>query len=236
MSDNNRNLRLFLQTQAGLNELSGRASGRAEIPGEHVSNSIVFGNHTVSRASTLLVKKQSHQRVSFYDPSRDGQAVVTQQQLEEQKKIAESQAVVELVEEEFNLQGFQVRDKVDVTNPFADIGIVFEDEDAVAEDEDMEVQVAASNQELNSSNVVDPAQVYEELSSKGAKNFGISKEELASFQFKLRQLKSLYTDVTGKSSMNIPSGKMKRRIREVAAQNYADFTRVMKAIEKARGI
>ena len=230
MSDN-RNLRLFLQSQAGLSEVSGRVAGRVDLPGEHVSRSIVFGNHTISRGSTLIVKKQSNHQIRYYDPSRDGQAIITgnQKPTEEIK-----QETVEVIEEDFNLQGFQLKEKVDVTNPFADIGIVYEDEDAVAADEETE-SVEATNAELNASNVVDPALVYEELSAKGAKNFGISREELASFQFKVKQLKSLYTDVTGKTPMNVPVGKMKRRIRDVAAQSYADFTRVMKAIEKARG-
>lgn len=230
MSDN-RNLRLFLQSQAGLSEVSGRVQGRLDLPGEHVSKSIVFGNHTISRGSTLIVKKHSHQQIRYYDPSRDGQAVITGNQ-KPQEEV--QQETVQVIEEDFNLQGFQMKEKVDVTNPFADIGIVYEDEDAVAADEEVETQ-EPTNAELNASNVVDPALVYEELSAKGAKNFGISREELASFQFKVKQLKALYTDVTGKSSMNVPVVKMKRRIRDVASQSYADFSRVMKAIEKARG-
>jgi hypothetical protein len=232
-----RNLRLFLQSEAGStagNEILGQPSARkmAEVPGEIIHRAIVFGNHTIARSSSLLVKRASHTPFTYYDPSQHGQ------DNNGPGRGAQTQAsapapVIQVIEEEQNLQGFQHRAKADVSDPFADIGIVYADEDVLAGDEEPDADNQLSVADANSFNSISPEQTFADLVDKGVKNFGISKQELASFQLTMKQLKSLYTDVTGKSPVNVVSGKMKRRIRDVANQSYSDFTRVTAAIQKS---
>lgn len=224
-----RNLRLFLQSQAGINEVSGIAKARVDLPGEYTGNAIVMGQHTLARSSVLIVKKQSHQAVRYYDPAHHGQKTImgTVQVAQDELPIAR-----EVVEEENNLQGFTLRERADVMNVFADIGIVVEDDNILAEDEETDPADSASNQELNGSNVIDPAALYAELADKTTKNFGISKQELASFNLTARQVKALYTEVTGKQPGTTSAGKLKRRIRDAASESYSNYTRVMMALKK----
>jgi hypothetical protein len=234
-----RNLRLFLQSEAGAdanNEVMGQPTARklAEVPGEIVHRAIVFGHHTIARSSTLLVQRASHTPFTYYDPSQHGQASNGPGRgIGAVAPVPEP--VIHVIEEEQNLQGFQHRAKADVSDPFADIGIIYADEDVIADEEDADPDNQLSIADANAFNAISPEQTFLELSEKGAKNFGISKQELASFQLTLKQLKALYVDVTGKSPVNVVSGKMKRRVRDVANQSYSDFTRVTAAVQKIVG-
>lgn len=236
MSNNDRNMRLFLQTQAGQREINGAVNAQVQIPGEYVSRSVVFGNHTIARDSVLVVKSQSNKPYRYYDPSHDGHPLIASKN-DEQVPVVDENVIqkAEAVEEE-NLQGFAVREQIGNVNPFADIGIIYEDENQLADEEDDQTPHDKSNAELNASNVVDPSQVYEDLSAKGPKNFGISKEELASLRLTVGKIKALYQEVVGKAPQSaMGTAKMKKRVRDVASQSYADYTRVMTAIKKITG-
>jgi len=223
-------MRLFLQNQAGMSELNKQGVRvRVEIPGDHTGNGILMGQNTIARSSTLILKPQSHQRVRYYDPSHAGQRTI----LSTAPKEEQAPQILEVIatEEELNLQGFGTKEKMSAMNPFADIGIIYENEDVIAGDEDPD-DTTPSNSDLNAPSLVDPDVVYAELLEKGVKNYGISKMELGAFSLTLKQVKALYVDVTGKQPTNITSGKMKRRIRDLASQSYSDYTRVISAIEK----
>lgn len=223
-----RNLRLFLQSQAGLNEISNKIPVRVQIPGEYVGTAILMGQHTISRSSSLIIRNQSHQPVRYYDPSHDGQRSILSPV---RKEVVTEIAPAEVVEEELNLQGFQTRQKAEVLSVFADIGMIVEDDNVASEDEEPDT-VQASNSELNSSNVIDPETMYAELVDKDSKNFGISRLELAAFNLTQKQVKALYTDVTGKNAGTTSTGKLKSRIRAQASNSYSDYTRVMMALKK----
>lgn len=230
MNERDRNLRVFLQSQSGLFETMRPKQVRVDMPGEYTGNSIMVGLHTVSHGSPLVVRKQSHQRTRYYDPSHDGQRSIVSNT---PPKQVEQAPVVIVEEEETNLQGFQMKKKTDVMNPFADIGIIYEDENVLAEAEEAEV-VVTSNADLNASNLVDPETLYAEMLDRTTKTFGISREELAAFNLTSAQVKALFVEVTGERSTQIPVGKQKRRIRDKASQSFSDYTRVINAIKKVR--
>jgi hypothetical protein len=223
------NLRLFLQSQSGNTEVDRGVRARVQIPGEYTGNAIVMGQHQVARNAPLIVKPASHQKRGYYDPSVHGTwhpaGNVTEQDTTQHVETAP------VVEEELNLQGFIAKQSVAGVNVFADIGLIVEDDDVLAEDEDT-TGYEPTNAELNAPNVVDPSDLFAELAERGSKSFGISKEELATLKLTRKQVKSLYTDVTGKNPGNVTIPKMKSRIRGVASDSYADYTRVMNAIKK----
>lgn len=219
---------MFLQSQAGLNEISNKIPVRVQIPGEHVGTAVLFGQHTIARSSSLVIRNQSHQPVRYYDPSHDGQRSVVSPI---RKEVVPEIAAAEPIEEELNLQGFQTRQKAEVLSVFADIGMIVEDDNIASEDEEPDA-VQVSNSEHNASNVIDPETVYAELADKNSKNFGISRLELAAFNLTQRQVKALYTDVTGKNPGTTSTGKLKSRIRAQASNSYSDYTRVMMALKK----
>lgn len=230
MNARDRHLRVFLQSQAGLFETMRPKQVMVDMPGEFSGNAVMMGMHTISHGSPLIVRKQSHQKVRYYDPSHDGQRSILSN-----APIVQPQAQPEIVveEEELNLQGFKMKEKTNVMNPFADIGIIYEDENVIAEAEEPDA-VVTSNADLNASNVVDPETLYAELLDRNAKSFGISREELAAFNLTSAQVKALFIDVIGSNPSTIPSGKQKRRIRDFASKSFSDYTRVINAIKKVR--
>lgn len=229
MNARDRNLRIFLQSQAGLFETMRPKKVQVDMPGEFSGNAVMMGMHTVTHGSPLIVRKESHQRVRYYDPAHDGQRSIISKTPIVQEVVPE--IVVE--EEEVNLQGFQMKEKTNVMNPFADIGIVYEDENVIAEAEEPDT-TTPSNAELNASNVVDPETLYAELLDRNVKSFGISREELAAFNLTAAQVKALFVDVIGSNPNVVPIGKQKRRIRDVASKSFSDYTRVINAIKKVR--
>lgn len=229
MNARDRNLRIFLQSQAGLFETMRPKKVQVDMPGEFSGNAVMMGMHTVTHGSPLIVRKESHQRVRYYDPAHDGQRSIVSKAPVVQEVVPE--IVVE--EEEVNLQGFQMKEKTNVMNPFADIGIVYEDENVIAEAEEPDT-TTPSNAELNASNVVDPETLYAELLDRNVKSFGISREELAAFNLTAAQVKALFVDVIGSNPNVVPIGKQKRRIRDVASKSFSDYTRVINAIKKVR--
>lgn len=223
------NLRLFLQSQSGNTEVDRGVRARVQIPGEYTGNAVIMGQHQVARNAALLIKPVSHLNRGYYDPSVHGS-------WHPAGNVAEpvdtsSIELAPVVEEELNLQGFIAKQSVAGVNVFADIGLIIEDDDVLAEDEDT-ADYEPTNAELNAPNVVAPEDLFAELADRGSKSFGISKDELATLKLTRKQVKSLYTDVTGKQPGNVTIPKMKARIRGVASDSYADYTRVMNAIKK----
>lgn len=221
------NMRLFLQSQSGAIELTPRSRVRAELPGEYHGNAIIAGQHQVARGGSLIVKPVSHAKQTYYDPSVHG---TWHPKGEEKAPVVETVQVVE-VEEELNLQGFMAKKSVAKTNVFADIGMIEIDDDVIAEDEGGD-DTGPTNAELNGPNHVAAEDLFAEMLERGPKGFGISKEELATFKLTRKQVKALYTDVTGRQTGTITIPKMKSKIRAVAGESYADYTRVMDAIKK----
>lgn len=223
------NMRLFLQAQSGVSEVNRSTHAQVNIPGEFSGNAVVFGQHQVAKGAVLLIKPVSHKVIKYYDPSVDGQcgplgAVAPAEPV--------NTAPAEVVDdEELNLQGFTAKKQMSSASPFADIGIITEDDDVLAEDEDTETY-QPTNEELNAPNQMAPEDLFAELIERGAKGFGISKEELSALKLTRKQVKALYTDVTGRNTGNVTIPKMKSRIRAVAGGSYADYTRVMTAIKK----
>lgn len=223
------NMRLFLQAQSGVSEVNRGSRAQVNIPGEYTGNAVVLGQHQVAKGSVLLIKPVSHKPRKYYDPSVDGQCgplgavAVT-------APVAVADPVVE--EEELNLQGFTAKQQMSSASPFADIGIITEDDDVLAEDEDASEAYQPTNEELNAPNQTAPEDLFAELLERGAKGFGISKEELSALKLTRKQVKALYTDVTGRNPGNVTIPKMKSRVRAVAGGSYADYTRVMSAIKK----
>jgi hypothetical protein len=224
---NNQNMRLFLQSQSGSQEVQRGVRARVDIPGEYTGNAVILGQHQVARGGSLIVKPVSHQRRTYYDPSLHG----TWHPKGNEPAVVETSQAVEVVEEDLNLQGFMARTSVAKTNVFADIGIIEVDDDVIAEDEAPDDN-ETSNAEFNAPNQSSPEDLFAELLERGPKSFGISKDELAAFKLTRKQVKSLYTDVTGRQPGNVTIPKMKSRIRGVAGESYADYTRVMDAIKK----
>jgi hypothetical protein len=225
-----RKLRIVQQGQSGLFAAMRPKAVRMDIPGEFTGNAKMYGVHTISHGSPIAIRKQSHQVTRYYDPAHDGQrSVVTNTPIQ-----APQAPVIIQEEEELNLQGFQMKEKMDVMNPFADIGIVYEDENVTAESEGEEGVKPQQGTEATDEapSLLDPNKVYEDLLGRTSKNFGITREELASFGLTTNQVKNLFIEVTGKSANNVAAGKQKRRVRDVAAMSFSDYTRVINALTK----
>jgi len=223
------NMRLFLQAQSGVSEVNRGVRAQVSIPGEYTGNAVILGQHQVAKGSVLLVKPVSHKPQKYYDPSVDGQCGPLGAVAVTEPLASPAAPVVE--EEELNLQGFTAKQQMSSASPFADIGIITEDDDVLAEEEDSEAY-QPTNEELNAPNQTAPEDLFAELLERGAKGFGISKEELSALKLTRKQVKALYTDVTGRNPGNVTIPKMKSRIRAVAGGSYADYTRVMSAIKK----
>ena len=222
----NPNLRLFVQSQSGMHEVERSSRARVQIPGEYTGNAVIIGQHQVARGGNLIVKPVSHQQQRYYDPSIHG----TWHPEGRQDQAPAAEAVVAEVVEELNLQGFMAKQSVATNDIFADIGYVIEDDSIVAEDEDGEE--GPSNAELNAPNHSSVEELFGELIERGPKSFGISKEELAAFKLTRKQVKALYTEVTGRQPGSTTIPKMKARIRAGASESFADYTRVTAAIKK----
>lgn len=223
------NMRVFLRAQANVSEVGRGTRAQVNLPGEYSGNAIVLGQHQVAKGSVMIIKPVSHREHKYYDPSVDGQCGPLGAVTVEAPVVAAAPVVVE--EEELNLQGFTAKKQMTTASPFADIGIITEDDDVLAEDEDTDAY-QPTNEELNAPNQMAPEDLFAELLERGAKGFGISKEELSALKLTRKQVKALYTDVTGRNPGNVTIPKMKSRIRAVAGGSYADYTRVMTSIKK----
>lgn len=224
----NPNLRLFVQSQTGTHEVDRGVRARVQIPGEYTGNAVIMGQHQVARGGTLIVKPVSHQKQRYYDPSIHG----TWHPAGNKDAAPVEEAVVAEVVEELNLQGFMAKQSVATNDIFADIGYVIEDDSVIAEEEEDVAGDSPSNAELNAPNHASVEDLFGELIERGPKSFGISKEELAAFKLTRKQVKALYSEVTGRQPGATTIPKMKARIRAVAGESFADYTRVTTAIKK----
>lgn len=218
MSDS---MRLFLQSQSTPRAVPVRAH-------EHLpSGGLLMSPHFVARSGDVVLKPKSNQQLRFYDPSIHGQAAFAMQ-VPKQVVVEDKKEVIEVEEE--NLNGFVVAPKITKDSPFAELGIVFEDD---SEEADEEVDADAQDNEVSGVEL-DGDTVYTELLGKSSKSFGISKDELAALHLTKKQVKDVFNDVIGRTTNSTSIGKMKKRIRETANASYGNYTRVMEAIKKAK--
>ncbi len=117
---------------------------------------------------------------------------------------------------------------------FADMGLIADDDDAV-ESEIIEDDIeTVSNADANKPNIADPEDVFEILSSKDIRNFGLTKEDLSALKLTKRQVRELYQNVSGKNGANQESSNLRKEIRKIADQSFQNYKRVMTEIKRIR--
>lgn len=115
---------------------------------------------------------------------------------------------------------------------YADLGLIADDEDEI--DQDVEPIDEVSNASLNKQNISEPEEIFEMLATKDIRSFGITKEDFNALKLTKKQIRKLYDSVTGKPSSNQETSSLKKEIRKVASQSYANYKRVMSEIKKIR--
>jgi len=184
----------------------------------------ILGNGLVIKSARVSVRNNTAPAVFF--PSRDPKKMFD---VPEKEKPAQEVEVQVTAPSEF--QFVQVK-RGKAEDAFADLGLIDVDDDIVETEVDETVEV--TNAEANKPNLSEPEEVFEMLATKDIHSFGITKDDFAALNLTKKQVKRLYESVTGKSPNNQEGPALKKEIRKISMQSYANYKRVIAEIDKIR--
>lgn len=191
----------------------------------------ILANGLIIKSARIDMRNITVPAVFF--PSTDPQRVFdAKAKVEKEEEIIEAEPVLDEAPKFVQVKRGSVEDI------YADLGLIAdEDEDVVDTDEDTEDHTSdksVTNADANKPNFADPEAIFEMLATKDIRNYGITKDDFTALKLTRKQLRELYENVTGRSSKDLDGSGIRKELRKLSSQSFANHKRVMAAIKQVR--